>query len=99
MGAQITDIPEKCAEACPIAHIRPDAPPFLIIHGDADPVVPLDQSQRFYSALRAAGCGAELYVAPGRGHHGEYWYHEPWVSGMCFDFLDRRLKGHGESNA
>lgn len=92
MGAKITDIPEKCAEACPITYVGEKTPPVLIVHGDADPVVPLDQSKRFYQALRAAGCDVEMHIEPGKGHHGEYWYHETWLSDLCFDFLDRRLK-------
>lgn len=92
MGAQITKIPEKCAEACPIIYVGPDTPPVLIVHGDADPVVPLDQSQRFYRALRTAGCDAEIHIEPGKGHHGDYWYHETWLSDLCYDFLDRHLK-------
>ncbi len=92
MGAKITDIPEKCAEACPITYVGKNTPPVLIIHGDADPVVPLDQSIRFYQALRAAGCDVEIHIEPGKGHHGDYWYHETWLSDLCFDFLDQRLK-------
>jgi acetyl esterase/lipase len=92
MGAPINEIPEQCAAACPINHIKADAPPVLIVHGDADPVVPIDQSQRFYEALRQAGCEVELHTEPGKGHHGDYWYHETWLSDLCYEFLDRHLK-------
>lgn len=43
-------------------------PPFLLVHGDADPLVPLNQSERLVAALRAAGGAAELLVRPGGGH-------------------------------
>jgi acetyl esterase/lipase len=43
-------------------------PPFLLIHGDADPLVPLQQSQKFVDAVKAAGGSAELIVKPGGQH-------------------------------
>jgi acetyl esterase/lipase len=42
--------------------------PFLLIHGDADPLVPLEQSERFVAALKEAGVRAELVVKPGGAH-------------------------------
>lgn len=51
------------------ARLHPqDPPPFLLIHGDADPVVPLAQSEKLAATLRAAGGSAELIVKPGGGH-------------------------------
>ncbi len=42
--------------------------PFLFIHGDADPVVPLQQSQKMVEAIKSAGGSAELIVKKGGGH-------------------------------
>ena len=42
--------------------------PVLLLHGDADPVVPVEQSQRLAAALAAAGGDVELHVYPGEGH-------------------------------
>ena len=42
--------------------------PYLTIHGDADSLVPLQQSQRMVEALQAQGLSAELIVKPGGGH-------------------------------
>ena len=42
--------------------------PFLFIHGDADPVVPLQQSQKMIEAIKSAGGSAELIVKKGGGH-------------------------------
>lgn len=52
----------------PIDHVSADAPPTLIIHGDADALVPLQQSQRFAEAMKHAGATCELIVRHGRGH-------------------------------
>jgi acetyl esterase/lipase len=52
----------------PIYHISKDTPPTLIIHGDADTLVPLQQSQSFIDKLKATGVPCELVVKKGGGH-------------------------------
>lgn len=47
---------------------REDLPPFLIMHGDADRLVPCWHSVDFYQALHQAGQDATLIVVPGQGH-------------------------------
>lgn len=42
--------------------------PLLVLHGDADPVVPVDQSRRLAEEVRAAGGHVELVVYEGEGH-------------------------------
>ncbi len=53
----------------PVTYITPDDPPFLILQGDADKVVPLSQSQEFYNKLTAAGIPAQLVIVH-NGSHG-----------------------------
>ncbi len=43
------------AKASPVTYITPDDPPFLILHGDMDPVVPYTQSQILHDRLVAGG--------------------------------------------
>ena len=57
-------------QASPLAFVSPDDAPFLIVHGDRDPLVPLEQSTELHRALRAAGVPATLVVVPGAGHGG-----------------------------
>jgi acetyl esterase/lipase len=52
----------------PVSHVRPDAPPFLLIHGEADGLVPIQQSEVLFAALRDAGVDAELVRVPGADH-------------------------------
>jgi acetyl esterase/lipase len=54
--------------ASPVTYISPDDPPFLILHGDRDMVVPLEQSQVLYNALIASGVPAELVIVQNAGH-------------------------------
>lgn len=55
-------------ELSPIYHITSDLPPILIVHGDADTLVPLDQSERFAAEARAIGRMVRLEVRPGKPH-------------------------------
>lgn len=91
LGAPITHVPELVRLSSPIAQIGPDVVPFLILHGGADPVVPVEQSIAFHEALVAAGGTARLHIAEGKPHHGDPWYHEKWVSDLCLDFLDEQF--------
>lgn len=52
----------------PARLVTAKAPPFLLIHGDADPAVPLQQSQVMVAALKKEKISVELIVKPGGGH-------------------------------
>jgi dipeptidyl aminopeptidase/acylaminoacyl peptidase len=56
------------AKISPIMGNLKDVPPTLIVHGTADILVPIQQSERYVSALKAAGRTALLEVRPGKGH-------------------------------
>ncbi|GDX90808.1 lipase [Planctomycetia bacterium] len=55
-------------ELSPIYHVTTQMPPTLIVHGDSDTLVPLDQSQRFVEEARKQGATVQLQVRPGKGH-------------------------------
>ncbi|MBM3736927.1 MAG: hypothetical protein FJW39_14180 [Acidobacteria bacterium] len=67
------------AEASPVLHIRRDAPPFLLIHGDRDETVPLVQSAHWQSALQAAGVHCDLIIISGGAHGTAAWHTIPGV--------------------
>ena len=56
------------ADASPVTHVSPQAPPFLLVHGTADWVVPYAQSEQLAAALRDAGVPAELVPVEGAHH-------------------------------
>ncbi|MGW3916813.1 prolyl oligopeptidase family serine peptidase, partial [Streptomyces sp. NPDC005070] len=68
LGAPTGSVPELAREASPITHVRADAPPMLVMHGDRDAMVPYSQSTTFVSAQIASGGTAELVLVPGAGH-------------------------------
>lgn len=59
------------ARMSPIARVRTGQPPVFIVHGDADPVVPLAASTALKAALDRAKVPAELHIVPG-GVHGKF---------------------------
>jgi acetyl esterase/lipase len=52
----------------PMTHVTGDDPPTLIIHGDADKIVPFQQAEIFIAKLKEAGVPAELVTKKGAGH-------------------------------
>lgn len=59
---------EMLKEASPVEYVTADAPPFLIIHGEYDNLVPPAQAQLFYTRLLKAGVPAELIIVKNAGH-------------------------------
>lgn len=91
LGIQITKVPELVRLASPYVYAGKNTPPFYIIHGGADQVVPTEQSVELYQAIKRgndSNC-SELHIVEGKPHHGPNWYHEKWVSDGCLDFLDK----------
>ena len=68
LGAAPAAVPELAAAASAVMRVTGDAPPFLIVHGDADGVLPLDQSERLHTALLTVGASSTLHVVPGADH-------------------------------
>ena len=67
-------------EMSPIEHIKPGLPPFLLVHGTLDGVVPYDQSMQMLSRLRGSGVEAELITVDGGGHGLRGWEMSPSLS-------------------
>ena len=59
---------QKYRDASPIHHVSGDDPPTLLIHGDADTVVPISHSEILSEKLGVAGVAVEVLVIPGGGH-------------------------------
>lgn len=55
-------------QVSPLFHITAALPPIYIIHGDADTLVPLEQSQRFQARAAELGKPVELIIRPGKKH-------------------------------
>ncbi|MES2830040.1 MAG: alpha/beta hydrolase [Bacteroidota bacterium] len=70
LGHPTLERPDIAAQASPVTYIDKNDPPIIILHGDADDIVPFWESKLFYSKLRLAGVQAELVKLAGAGHGG-----------------------------
>jgi acetyl esterase/lipase len=77
-------------EISPIYYVSSNLPPTLIIHGDADKLVPIQQAETFVDKAKAAGATAKLVVKPG-GQHG--WADIAKDVPLLADWFDQYLRG------
>lgn len=98
-GSPIQSISQLVAMASPCKYVHKNCPPFLIQHGEADPIVPVQQSIRLATEIeRKAGKDkVVLECYADKGHHGQPWYNEEWLSDKVFAFLDNVFKINRES--
>jgi acetyl esterase/lipase len=85
------------AEASPVTQVTPDDPPFLLIHGDRDELVPVEQSQLMYDRLLQTGVPAQLVIVQNAGHsmiapNGSTTPTLGEINQIISDFLAQNLK-------
>ena len=68
LGAPVPTVPERAAEASPVTHVDPGAPPFLLLHGQVDRFVPFAQSERLRDALQGVDADVALTAYDGADH-------------------------------
>jgi acetyl esterase/lipase len=71
MFGEITDLTTQLESISPVYHISADDPPLLLIHGDKDKTVPLQQSELIKTVYEEASLPVKLVVQPDSGH--TYW--------------------------
>lgn len=69
MRARLADAPDLYRAASPIAHVHRDAPPFFVLHGRNDAVIPHTQAQSFVGALRGVGAATVAHAELPNAHH------------------------------
>ncbi|MGC9941694.1 MAG: GDSL-type esterase/lipase family protein [Verrucomicrobiota bacterium] len=88
LGGLIEHNLDKARRASPLFYVSSNACPFLIEHGDHDPLVPLEQSIALNAALLNAGVPSQLYVVKGGGHG----FGEPHAYELVLAFFNQYLK-------
>lgn len=88
IGGAIQEHKDKVARTNPVTFISQDDPPFLLIHGEQDPLVPAHQATLFHEALTKAGLESKVHVVAGAGHG----IGGPEVNRLVDEFFDKHLK-------
>jgi alpha-L-fucosidase 2 len=70
----------RLTQLSPIEKVRAGMPPFLMIHGTADPLVPFEQSKAMCSRMQSVGASCDLFRVPGGGHGIRGWESNPAIS-------------------
>ena len=92
-GPVLTNL-EKAAKLNPITYVTKDDPPFMIVHGDADPTVPINQSELLFDALKQSDVPVHFHTI-NDARHGGPEFNAPPVETMIEQFFETSLKGQG----
>lgn len=92
LGSTVRDVPELAKEASAFWNVSSDDAPFLIMHGDLDPGVPVEQSIRLHNKQKEAGAPTQLYIVKGAKHGGKEFLTEE-VNKVILNFFNKTLKG------
>jgi acetyl esterase/lipase len=98
IGGAIQDNVEKVGRANPVKYVTKDAPPFLIVHGEQDPLVPCHQSELLYEALKRARSDVTFYKIAGAGH-GSPEFNTDMMRAAVQAFFDKHLKPRADASA
>ena len=90
IGGPVSENENQARFASPVYQVSEGDAPLLIIHGDKDTTVYLDQSQRMEETYRKAGLEVALEVVPGAGHGGEA-YSAPDLRKIVAAFFKKHL--------
>ena len=89
-GGPVDEKRELAELGSPMHWVSEDSAPFLIMHGDKDPLVPLQQSVILDAALKKAGVESTLQVYPGQGHGGPRFSDEAAIK-LMVEFLAKHV--------
>ncbi|WP_197455664.1 alpha/beta hydrolase [Stieleria neptunia] len=89
LGGSRRELPNVYAAASPICFTSPKDPPFQIIHGEADWIVPINNAKNFHRALVDADVESSLQTLPGNGHL--FAFLSPKLTDWMLDFFKQQL--------
>lgn len=94
LGGSRREQPETYAAASPVCFVSSDDPPFQIIHGEADELVPIANGQAFHRTLLDANVNASMKTIPGRGHFLAFI--SPKLTTWMLDFFEHHLSDQAD---
>jgi acetyl esterase/lipase len=90
IGGAVLENKDKAAKANPIAYVTRDDPPFLVVHGDSDKLVPYNQSELLEAALKKVNVPVTFHSVKGGGHGG---FSDDRIGPMVTKFFADHLLG------
>lgn len=91
LDGQPSEKPELARLASPVSHLDRNDPPLLLIHGDADPQMPPEQSIELAEACKKAGVKVQLEIIPGAVHGGKVFYDDKQIA-LMRSFIDQAVR-------
>ena len=91
LGKPVDQAQELAKKASPVYQVDPSDPPILIVHGDQDIQVPVNQSLELMAAYKKAGLNCQLEIVPGAGHGDDVYYQTEGIQ-WAKKFLSEVLK-------
>lgn len=88
MGGPVKENKKKARAASPVSYVDKHDPPFLIMHGDNDELVPLSESEILDKLLQQSGVESELIIVQGAGHG---FFKDMEQHRQVTDFFSRQL--------
>jgi acetyl esterase/lipase len=74
LGGQPDDLPALARLASPVFHVDQHDPPLLLLHGDQDAQMPVNQSLELFGAYKRVNAPVQLEIVPGAAHGGAEFY-------------------------
>ena len=90
LNVKVCENLEKAREADPLFYIKPPIPPFLLLHGTKDTLVPIECTERLYMALQKAGAEVDYYRIRG-ADHADYPFFQPKLMALVTQFFNKYL--------
>jgi acetyl esterase/lipase len=90
LGGQPDDLPALARLASPVFHVDRNDPPLLLLHGDQDPQMPINQSHELCGAYKKVNAPVQFEVVHGAAHGGAAFYDAERL-GIVKDFLRRHF--------
>ena len=90
LGGQPDEVPELAELASAVTHVDATDPPLLILHGDQDPQVPINQSHELHGTYKEHGLTVHFEVVHGEAHGGAAFY-DPERQELVHRFLEKAL--------
>ncbi|QDU39339.1 Carboxylesterase NlhH [Maioricimonas rarisocia] len=90
IGDRPENVPDLARLASPVFHVDEADPPLLMLHGDQDPQVPINQSHELHGRYSQHGLPVQFEVVHGGAHGGELFF-DARRRKLVEDFLDEQL--------